>query len=184
MLESKPSRLTDERLAEIDATRIQGILPAASALSEELLEALKAERVDAKIREEQLEMTYADVERLRREVKRLQKDNAQFVTELERGGSRVIEVVRLGKEAKRAKKLQAKLDAANIRTKELEHWFHGYRTPELSMSAMLTKLEKVAALPEKWRGHSYWTMDENWNVPHKQGLIKAAIELEQALENE
>ena len=37
----------------------------------------------------------------------------------------------------------AKMDKAESRVKELEHWFHGYRTPELSMSAMETKITEL-----------------------------------------
>jgi len=32
------------------------------------------------------------------------------------------------------------------RIAELEHWFHGYRTPELSMAAMMKRIAELEAL--------------------------------------
>lgn len=54
--------------------------------------------------------------------------------------------------------LIAALKAERQRVEELERWFHGYRTPELSMAEMFkqlkaaeTRLAAIGGLPNKWR---------------------------------
>ena len=45
-------------------------------------------------------------------------------------------------------------------------------------------IERVKALPDKLRGHSYESIDESWNFPHKQGLIMAADAIVQELQGQ
>lgn len=70
---------------------------------------------------------------------------------------------------------QKKIEALNLRNIELEHWFHGYRTPELSMAAMMENITELKAEVAYDKSFIKATDDDNKRLNAQLNELKGEI---------